>query len=172
MAHRCATICKDRESRTQETRHLKKVLSVSRYTKKAWKMATGSHLRIRSSKPVSSGSARKGSVVIPYVGQVSNQIAQLFCSRGMMTHICPYKNTIRACLVRHKDRLSVEEQADLVFSIKCADCPASYVGETDRETPGKTAQGTPMPQILDRITTVSAWGVRCQQALGHPAQRL
>ncbi len=22
--------------------------------------------------------------------------------------------------------------------------------------------------FLDRITTVSAWGVRCQQALGHP----
>ncbi len=27
LAHRCATICKDRESRTQETRHVKKVLT-------------------------------------------------------------------------------------------------------------------------------------------------
>ncbi len=32
-----------------------------------------------------------------YVGQVSNQIARLFCSIGVMTHIRPY-NTIRASL--------------------------------------------------------------------------
>ncbi len=73
LAHWCATICKDRESWTQETQHLKKVLSVSGYTKKAWKVATGSRPRTRSSAPVSSGSASKGSVVIPYVGQVEIQ---------------------------------------------------------------------------------------------------
>ncbi len=95
LAHQCATICKDRESRTQETQHLKEVLGVSGYTKKAWKVATGSRPRTRSSDPVSSGSASKGSVVIPYVGQVSDQIARLFRSRGVMTHIRPY-NTIRA----------------------------------------------------------------------------
>ncbi len=85
----------------------------------------------RSTDPVSSGSASKGSVDIPYVGQVSDQIARLFRSRGVMTRIRPY-NTIRARLVRPKDRHSMEEQAGLVYSIKCADCPASYVGETER----------------------------------------
>ncbi len=48
-----------------------------------------------------------------------------------MTHIRPY-NTIRASLVRPKERLSMEEQAGLVYSIKCAECPVSYVGETER----------------------------------------
>ena len=115
----------------QETRHLKKVPSVSGYSKKAWKVATGSRPGTRSSDPVSSGSTKKGSVITPYVGQVSGQIARLFRSRGVMTHIRPY-NTIRASLVRPKDRLSMEEQAGLVYSIKCADCPASYVGETER----------------------------------------
>ena len=66
LAHRCATICRDRESRTQETQHLKKVLSVSGYTKKAWKVATGSRPRTCSSDPVSSGSPSKGSVVISH----------------------------------------------------------------------------------------------------------
>ncbi len=102
LAHRCATVCKNRESRTQETQHLKKVLSVSGYTKTVWEVATVSRPRTRSSDAVSSGSTSKGSVIIPYVGQVSDQIARFFRSSGMITHIRPY-NTIRASLVRPKD---------------------------------------------------------------------
>ncbi len=48
-----------------------------------------------------------------------------------MTDIRPY-SMIRASLVRPKDRLSMEEQAGLVHSVKCADGPASYIGKTER----------------------------------------
>ncbi len=146
LAHQCATICKDRESRTQEPQHLKEVLSVSGYTKKAWKVATGSHPRTRSSDPVSSGSTSKGTAVIPYVGQVSNQIARLFCTRGVMTHIHPY-NTIRASLMRPKDHLSMEEQAGLVYRM-CRLCRLSCILRWgDRETPGEMGQGTLTSQV-------------------------
>ncbi len=149
LVHRCATICKDRESRTQETQNLKEVLSVSGYTKKPWKVASGSCPRTCSSDPVSSGFDIKGSVVIPYVGQVSDQIARLFCSRGVMTHIHPY-NTIRACLVRPKDRLSMEEQAGLVYSIKCVDCPASTSGRPrDPCWNGLRNTNVPSPQCVN-----------------------
>ena len=73
----------------------------------------------------------KGKVVIPYVSQVSKQIADFFRSRDVMTHICHY-NMTRASLVRPSDQFSMEEQVCVVYSIKCADCPVSYIRETER----------------------------------------
>ena len=49
----------------------------------------------------------------------------------MTTHIRPY-NTIRATLVRPKDKLSIEEQCGAVYQIICTNCPATYVDETER----------------------------------------
>ncbi len=36
--------------------------------------------------------------------------------------------------------------------------------------PWHTCARWPACHNIDRISTDSAWGVRCQQALGHPAQ--
>ncbi len=65
-----------------------------------------------------------------YVKQAT-EIACLFRDRGVTTHIHPY-NTIRATLVRPKDKLSMEEQYGVVYQITCTNCPAAYVGEIER----------------------------------------
>jgi hypothetical protein len=41
-------------------------------------------------------------------------------------------NTLRQLLVRPKDPLEKERVIGLVYQIKCQDCEASYVGETER----------------------------------------
>ncbi len=101
----------------------------------------GSCPRTHSSDPVSSGSASKGSFVIPYVGQVSDQIARLFCSSSVMTHIRPY-NMIRASLVRPKDWKN--RQVWCTPSMCWLPC---ILHRGDQETPGETAQGTSTSRV-------------------------
>ena len=43
----------------------------------------------------------------------------------------PY-NTLRAMLVSPKDKTEKLNKSGVVYHVKCADCPASYVGETAR----------------------------------------
>ncbi len=106
-----------------------RVLSVSGYTKKAWRTATRAHPRNDSSSTQPSEKVRKGSVTIPCVGQATEEIARLFRDRGVTTHIRPY-NTIRATMVRPKDKLLMEEQCGVVYQITRSQ--AAYVGETER----------------------------------------
>ncbi len=95
-----------------------RVLSVSGYTKKAWRTATRAHPWNNSSSTQPSEKVRKGSVTIPYVGQATEEIARLFHDRGVTTHICLY-DTIRATMdiVRPKDKLLMEEQCGVVYQI-------------------------------------------------------
>ncbi len=131
LVHRSSTICSNRDEQTLEIRQLKRVLTVSGYTKKAWRTATRARPQNASPSTQPSERVRKGSVTIHYVGQATEEIARLFRDRVVTTHIHPY-NTIKATLVRLKDKLSMEEQCGVVYQITCANCPAAYVGETKR----------------------------------------
>ncbi len=98
LVHRSSTICSNRDEQALEIQHLKRVLSVSDYTKKAWRTATRALPRNASPSTQPSERVKKGSVTIPYVGQATEEIACLFRDRGVTTHIHPY-NTIRVTLV-------------------------------------------------------------------------
>ncbi len=65
------------------------------------------------------------------MGKVTDNIARLFRQSGVTTHIRPY-NTIRSSLVRPKDKVQKCEQSGLVYHVSCADCQATYIGETER----------------------------------------
>jgi len=66
------------------------------------------------------------------VGPVSQAIARTIRKAGVTVHLRPY-NTIRASLVHPKDKVPKGEKAGLVYQVKCGDCSASYVGETERK---------------------------------------
>jgi hypothetical protein len=50
---------------------------------------------------------------------------------GIQVHFKP-TNTIRQFLVNPKDPKPKEEMAGAVYFIPCKDCPATYIGETER----------------------------------------
>ena len=116
----------------REIEHLKKVLSVSGYTKAAWDTATAARPPTNREQNTAIDTRYKGSVFLPYVGPVTEALARNIRKTGVTTHIKPF-NTIRGRLVHPKDKLDRLEQAGVVYKIACNDCTATYVGETERK---------------------------------------
>ena len=74
---------------------------------------------------------------LPYVHGVSDavkRVLELFCIRTVMK---PYW-TLKQRLVHLKDVVPKMERSNVVYCIPCADCPASYVGETNRRLGKRT----------------------------------
>ncbi len=129
LYHRAMTICSSEEEKLAEIDHLQKVLSISGYTKSAWKNATRPKAPTVPRDP--SQTRKKGSITLPYVGHLSDAIARVIRKSGVAVHLKPY-NTLRIQLVHPKDKVKPEEKAGVVYKIECADCEATYVGETER----------------------------------------
>ena len=132
LHHRCMTLCSTEESKLKEIDHLKKVLSVSGYTKSAWATATRPKPPHVPTDP--SVNKKKGHISLPYVGHVTDAVARTIRKTGVAVHLRPF-NTIREHLVHPKDKLAKEDQAGVVYKISCGSgsCEASYVGETERK---------------------------------------
>ena len=130
LKHRCETICSTEEGKLQELEHLKRVLSVSGYTKAAWNAASRPKPTVTT--PDSTAPRKKGHVTLPFVGQMSEAIARTIRKAGVAVHLRPY-NSIRQQLVHPKDKVTQEDKSGVVYHIKCGDCSASYVGETERQ---------------------------------------
>ena len=74
---------------------------------------------------------KKPPVVTPYVKGVSEHIRRVMSKFKVQVFFKPV-NTLRQLLVRPKDPLDKERVIGLVYQIKCSDCDAFYVGETER----------------------------------------
>ena len=132
LHHRCQTLCSNEDLKLAEIEHLKKVLSVSGYTKSAWETATKSSSPDSPlSRDTTSSVPNKGSITLPYVGPATDAVARNIRKTGVKVHIKP-ANTIRSKLVHPKDKINTLDQAGVVYRIQCNDCPSLYVGETER----------------------------------------
>ena len=130
LHHRAQTLCSSEEAKLDKIDHLKKVLSISGYTKSAWVTAT--RPRATPTAPrVPTESPKKGHVTLPYVGHCSDAVARMIRKAGVAVHLKPY-NTLRSRLVHPKDKVDKDDKAGLVYHVKCGDCDATYVGETER----------------------------------------
>ena len=131
LVHRCNTICTTEEDKLAELEHLKKVLSVSGYSRSAWVTATRAPGRNRSSPPKKDRIV-KGSISLPYVGNMSNNIARIIRKAGVQVYLKPF-DTIRGHLVHPKDKITKGDKAGVVYHIKCDNCDSHYIGETERK---------------------------------------
>ena len=129
LHHRCNTICSSQEAKLQEIDHLKKVLSISGYTKSAWVTATKKKAPTVPQDP--NRNKPKGSIPLPYVGPMTDILCRTIRKAGVTVHLRPY-NTLRGRLVHPKDKVPKDEKAGVVYQIKCGNCEAAYVGETER----------------------------------------
>jgi len=70
-------------------------------------------------------------VVIPYVGGLSEATERIFRKYGISTAVKPYK-TLRNLLVDSKDKHTVVQTGECAYKIPCHNCSSTYIGETGR----------------------------------------
>ena len=129
LHHRAQTLCSTEAAKLKEIDLIKKVLTISGYTKSAWTKVT----RPRSipTVPREKDGKHRGFISLPYVGPVSDAVARKIREQGVAVHMRP-TNTIRSRLVHPKDKVPKEHKCGIVYHVKCQDCNANYVGETAR----------------------------------------
>ena len=116
LHHRCLTLCSTEETRLHEIQHLKKVLSMSGYTRSAWVTATRPRT-VQVTERANTGTLNKGSITLPYAGNVSDAISRAIRKAGVTVHLRPH-NTIRQALVHPKDKVPREDQTGVVYAIQ------------------------------------------------------
>ena len=110
---------------------------MSGYTKSSWEIVSRPKPPTVPRDP--SETRKKGHITLPYVGHVTDALARTIRKAGVAVHLRPY-NSIRSQLVHPKDRVRKSEVCGSVYKVECADCPASYVGETERELKFRVAE--------------------------------
>ena len=76
-------------------------------------------------------SSQETTISLPYVHGVSDALKRVLEPFRIRTVMKPYR-TLKQRLVHPKDVVPKMERSNVVYCIPCADCPASYVGETKR----------------------------------------
>ena len=84
-----------------------------------------------NTKQASNKPKDKRMVVLPYIGQVSEQIAKVMKSYGIASAMKPHCK-IRNIVVHPKDKLSKEKQTGIIYQVPCGNCKQVYIGETGR----------------------------------------
>lgn len=146
--HRAGTIVSNEAERSKEVEHIKSALRVNSYPEWMFeekKAKDGDGEDIVDSEPLDTSQAVENQdtpstvtvkkkvypVVIPYVKGVSEQLRRTFKRFEVPLYFKP-SNTLRQLLVRPKDPLAKEKVVGPVYHIPCEECPASYIGETER----------------------------------------
>ena len=133
LAHRAESIFSDPKDREGEIDHVRTALSYNGYP--SWLLKDPKQpaeeqqpSRQATTLPSSGTSKKKYPVVMPYIHGFSEELRRILKGYDIPAYFKP-SNTLRQLLVRPKDKLQVRGP---VYHIPCEDCPASYVGETER----------------------------------------
>ena len=138
LRHRAKTIITKPEDNEAELQHLRKVLSISGYPKWAWHAPGGNKT---TPHPKADQPRPKGHITLPFISGITEPICRLVRKAGVAAHVRPHQ-TIRRMLVAPKDKDEMNKKCDTVYHLRCADCPAEYVGESGKSLRTRISQHT------------------------------
>ncbi|XP_072033380.1 uncharacterized protein [Amphiura filiformis] len=131
LLHRAETVVTDQTDKEEEIAHVKNALRNCGY--KDWTFFRDQPKeKDRASQNPDSETANKGFVTLPYIEGLSEKLRRAFRTAGVSTSFKP-QNTLRSALVAPKDKTEPIKQSGIVYEITCADCDASYIGESARK---------------------------------------
>ena len=70
-------------------------------------------------------------ITLPYIGSANIKIKREFSKHGIKTIEKPLNN-INNWLTKKKDRTKDEFKKNVIYNIKCKDCDAIYIGQSER----------------------------------------
>ncbi|MCG8430833.1 MAG: hypothetical protein MJA29_06655, partial [Candidatus Omnitrophica bacterium] len=136
LTHRAEAIVSDPRDKQAELEHVRTALSYNGYPR--WIL--NDPTQTETTPPLSPSPTnlvtprverKRYPVVIPYIKGFSEELRRILKRYNIQTYFKP-TNTLRQLLVRPKDKLDKHQVTGPVYHIPCEDCPASYVGETER----------------------------------------
>ncbi|XP_072043208.1 uncharacterized protein [Amphiura filiformis] len=131
LLHRAETVVTDPADKAEEIAHVKNALKNCGY--QDWTFFRGQPKeKDSSSQNRDTETANKGFVTLPYIEGLSEKLRRAFRTAGVSTTFKP-QNTPRSALVAPKDKTEPVKQSGIVYQIDCADCDASYIGESARK---------------------------------------
>ena len=129
LTHRAKTLSSDNDRLEKELNHVKKSLSICGYTQWSWSAPSSRKL---DPKPIRHQDSRSlGHITMPYVQGGSEVLNRKIRKSGVTVHPKPV-NTIRSMLGSPKDKQLTMDKTGTVYHYQCQDCPAQYIGETER----------------------------------------
>ena len=126
LARRSHQICSNYEDLITEKEHLEKCFIDCGYPKTFIKKRIDP---IRANRPPED--KKMPTVTLPYVGSLSNRLAGLLRNFNVKVFFRKYR-TIGQLLSKNSPTYNKLQQKDVVYSIPCNDCDASYIGKTER----------------------------------------
>ena len=129
LTHRAKTLSSDNERLDSELNHVKKSLSICGYTQCSW--SAPSSKKVDPKPRLHQDTRSLGHITMPYVQGVSEIINRKIRKSGVTVHSKPV-NTIRSMLGSPKDKQETLDKTGVVYHYQCQDCPAQYIGETER----------------------------------------
>ncbi|XP_066263270.1 uncharacterized protein [Branchiostoma lanceolatum] len=129
LTDRANVIVTEESDKTLEIEHIHNALSTCGYPD--WLFHVSKEKRSKRTPANQTRVMRRGTVSIPYIKGISETLMRLYRSKGIQCQFKPI-NTIRRNLVAPKDKIKKLERSGTVYHIPCADCPATYVGESER----------------------------------------
>ena len=115
-----------RDRKKKETRHIRQALINIGYLRGVLQH----HITPAHTRPAEDHS-RGPVITLPYVHGLSEAVWRVLTPLGLRVSFRP-NTTLKLLLVRPKDWTPTEELAGVVYQVPCANCPASYVGQTGR----------------------------------------
>ena len=137
LAYRAKAVVSEKDERQKEIEHLRGALRVNGYPDWILRELDENEISEKERKTpgkkdeVHGEKAKKFPVVIPYIKGFSEEIRRVFGKYDIPTYFKPM-NTLRQLLVKPKDPVDKESVVGPVYRIQCEECPASYIGETER----------------------------------------
>jgi len=71
-------------------------------------------------------------VVIPYLENVSEDVARIMRKHNVPVAMKPYKS-LKSVLVHPKDKKEKEDLTECVYKVPCANCDKNYIGKTGKK---------------------------------------
>ncbi len=130
LVKRAHVICSSNEELKAELRHLDEVFDLNSYPKPFVNGVTEQASKTTTERS-NANDENKVIATIPYVKGTSERIARILRPQDITVAHKP-STTLRDVLTRVKDPSHINSRAEAVYKIPCAECSASYVGETGR----------------------------------------
>ena len=110
-----------------EIRHVRRALGTNGYPRGVVERYSGTTRAAHEDNQMTRGPP----ITLPYVRGISEAVRRILRPLGVRVTFKP-TITLKQLLVKPKDQVPDRERANVVYQVPCANCPATYVGQTGR----------------------------------------